>query len=74
MTEIIFSITFVWLIVTFFALISYDVYAVIKGKATISWVVFSVSRKWPIVPFFFGFFVGFLAGHFFFGIPVPVGQ
>jgi len=74
MTEIIFSLTFVWLAGTFFFLIAYDIYAVMKGKSTVSWIVFDTSRKWPIVPFLFGFLVGGLAGHFFFPIPIPAGQ
>jgi hypothetical protein len=74
MTEIIFSLTFTWLVGTFFFLIAYDIYAVVKGKSTVSWIVFDTSRKWPIVPFLFGFLVGGLAGHFFFPIPIPAGQ
>lgn len=74
MTEIIFSLTFTWLVGTFFFLIAYDIYAVVKGKSTVSWIVFDISRKWPIVPFLFGFLVGGLAGHFFFPIPIPMGQ
>jgi len=74
MIEIIFSLTFIWLIGLFFFLVGYDIYAVVKGKPTVSWAVFDTSRRWPVVPFFFGFIVGFLSGHFFFGIPVPVGQ
>lgn len=74
MTELIFSLTFLWLVGLFFFLIAYDIYAVLKGKSTISWIVFDTSRKWPIVPFLFGFLVGGLAGHFFFPIPIPAGQ
>lgn len=74
MTELIFSLTFLWLVGLFFFLIAYDIYAVLKGKSTISWIVFDTSRKWPIIPFLFGFLVGGLAGHFFFPIPIPAGQ
>lgn len=74
MTELIFSLTFLWLVGLFFFLVAYDIYAVIKGKSTVSWIVFDVSRKWPIVPFLFGFLIGGLAGHFFFPIPIPVGE
>ena len=74
MTELIFSLVFSWLVGLFFSLIAYDIYAVLKGKLTISWIVFDISRKWPIVPFLFGFLVGGLAGHFFFPIPIPTGQ
>ncbi len=74
MTELIFSLTFLWLVGLFFFLVAYDIYAVIKGKSTVSWIVFDISRKWPIVPFLFGFLIGGLAGHFFFPIPIPVGE
>lgn len=74
MTELIFSLTFLWLVGLFFFLVAYDIHAVIKGKSTVSWIVFDVSRKWPIVPFLFGFLIGGLAGHFFFPIPIPVGE
>jgi hypothetical protein len=74
MIELIFSLTFIWLVGLFFFLVGYDIYAVVKGKPTVSWIIFDTSRRWPVVPFFSGFIVGFLAGHFFFGIPVPVGQ
>lgn len=74
MTELIFSLTFIWLVGLFFFLIAYDIYAVMKNKPTVSWAVFDISRKWPIIPFLFGFLVGGLAGHFFFPIPIPVGQ
>jgi hypothetical protein len=74
MTETIFSLTFIWLVVTFFLLIIYDIYAVTKGKSTISWIVFDTSRRWPVIPFLSGFIIGFLMGHLFFPIPVPIGQ
>lgn len=74
MTELIFSLAFIWLIGMFVFLVAYDIYAATKGKVTISWSIFEISRKWPIVPFLFGFLVGGLAGHFFFPIPIPAGQ
>jgi hypothetical protein len=74
MIETIFSLTFIWLVVTFFLLIVYDIYAVTKGKPTISWIVFNTSRRWPVIPFLSGFIIGFLTGHLFFPIPVPIGQ
>lgn len=39
----------------------YDVYAVIKGgiRNTISWQFVELSKKYPAIPFFFGY----LAGH-----------
>jgi hypothetical protein len=74
MTETIFSLVFVWLVGVFFLLISYDIYAVTKGKSTISWIIFDTSRRWPVVPFLSGFIIGFLMGHLFFPIPVPIGQ
>ena len=74
MIETIFSLTFIWLVVTFFLLIIYDIYAVTKGKSTISWIVFDTSRRWPVIAFLSGFIIGFLMGHLFFPIPVPIGQ
>lgn len=54
----------VWIllaVVTF--LIVYDVYAVSHGgfKDTISWVIYSNSQKYPIIPFG----IGVLCGHLF---------
>lgn len=46
-------------------LIAYDVWAKWKdptGDSTISWVVLTESKKWPVVAFGFGF----LMGHMFF--------
>lgn len=74
MIETVFSLTFIWLAGTFFLLIGYDVYAVVKGRPTVSWIVFDTSRRWPVIPFLAGFMIGFLTGHLFFPIPVPVGQ
>lgn len=74
MTETIFSLAFIWLVGIFFLLIAYDIHAVVKGKATISWIIFDTSRRWPVVPFLSGFIIGFLMGHLFFPIPIPVGQ
>ena len=74
MIETIFSLTFIWLVGTFFLLIAYDIYAVVKSKPTVSWIVFDTSRRWPVIPFLAGFMIGFLTGHLFFPIPVPVGQ
>jgi len=44
-------------------LIGYDIYAVIKGgfSNTISWFIYTVAQKYPIIPFGFGV----LIGHFF---------
>jgi hypothetical protein len=41
----------------------YDIYAAIKGgfSNTISWVVYTNSLKYPIIPFA----IGVLCGHFF---------
>ena len=74
MIEMIFSLTFIWLIGVFFLLIAYDIYAVTKNKPTISWIVFDTSRRWPVVPFLSGFIIGFLMGHLFFPMPVATGQ
>jgi hypothetical protein len=46
-------------------LIAYDVWVKYKqpdGNATISWVVLSSSKRWPVIAFAFGF----LMGHLFF--------
>lgn len=74
MIEIVFSLTIIWLVGTFFLLIGYDIYAVTKNKPTISWIVFNTSRRWPVIPFLVGFMIGFLMGHLFFPVPVPIGQ
>lgn len=74
MTELIFRLAFIWLVGMFFFLVVYDIYAAIKGKVTISWSVFEISRKWPVIPFLSGFIIGFLMGHLFFPIPIPIGQ
>lgn len=74
MIETVFSLAFVWLVGTFFLLIGYDIYAVIKNKPTVSWIIFDTSRRWPVIPFLAGFMIGFLMGHLFFPIPVPTGQ
>ena len=74
MTETIFSLTFIWLVGVFFLLIAYDIYAVTRNKPTVSWIIFDTSRRWPVVPFLSGFIIGFLMGHLFFPIPVPIGQ
>lgn len=73
MIETVFSITFIWLVGTFFLLIAYDMYAVVKERPTISWAVFDTSRRWPVIPFLAGFMIGFLTGHLFFPIPIPTG-
>jgi hypothetical protein len=46
-------------------LIAWDVYAMVKDKSrdsTISWVMLTASKKWPVIAFAFGF----LCGHLFF--------
>jgi hypothetical protein len=49
----------------------YDGYALHKGYLnTISWTLYSSSKKWPIVAFLFGL----LAGHLFFPIFGPDGE
>ena len=74
MIETIFSLTFIWLVVTFFLLIVYDIYAVNKKRPTVSWAIFDISRKFPIVPAIICLIIGILIGHLFFPIPVPIGQ
>lgn len=72
MIETVFSLTFIWLVGTFFLLIAYDIYAINKNKPTVSWAVFDISRKFPIIPAIMCLIIGILIGHFFFPIPIPV--
>ena len=72
MIELIFSLTFIWLLGLFCFLVAYDIYAVTKNKPTVSWAVFDISRKWPIVPAIICLIIGILIGHFFFPIPIPI--
>lgn len=74
MIETVFSLAFVWLVGIFFLLIGYDIYAVVKNRPTVSWIIFDTSRRWPVIPFLAGFMIGFLTGHLFFPIPIPIGQ
>lgn len=48
----------------------YDVYAMMEGgtEATISFMVYSWSYKYPIFTWSMGFFPGVLVGHFFWRI------
>ena len=48
----------------------YDIYAINEGgtEASISFMIYSWSYKYPVFTFFCGFLPGFLAGHFFFRI------
>lgn len=48
----------------------YDIYAISEGgtEASISFMIYSWSYKYPVFTFFAGFGPGFLAGHFFFRI------
>lgn len=48
----------------------YDVYAIIQGgtEASISFMVYQWSYKYPIFTFACGFFPGVLVGHFFWRI------
>lgn len=49
----------------------YDGYLLHKGyKNTVSWTLFSSSRKWPVIAFLFGM----LAGHLWFPIFGPDGE
>jgi len=48
----------------------YDVYAIMQGgtEATISFMIYNWSYKYPIFTFACGFFPGVLVGHFFWRI------
>jgi hypothetical protein len=47
-------------------IIGYDIYLFKSGRPTESWEMMVISKKYPIIPFFFGLVVGVLAGHFWF--------
>lgn len=51
------------IVFTIFALITYDIIAVVRGgfENTISWLIFSSAKLYPIIPFA----AGVLCGHFF---------
>ena len=54
----------IWVIVCLVGIIAvYDVYALIKGgfSNTISWIIYSNSLKYPVIPLI----VGVLCGHLF---------
>ncbi len=53
--------------ISFVFLLIYDCFAVIKGglQGTISWVIWTSSQKYPVIPFG----AGFLMGHLFFQMP-----
>lgn len=54
----------------FLSWIIYDIYAISKGgtEASISFVIYEWSYKFPIFTFFCGFIPGGLVGHFFWRI------
>jgi hypothetical protein len=58
-----FTITILVLAVIFLAL--YDIYALIRygNSATISYIIYTNSKKYPII----AFAMGVIAGHFFWG-------
>lgn len=51
------------LVITLISLLLYDLFAVIRGgfPNTISWVIYSNAKIYPVIPFL----LGMLAGHFF---------
>jgi hypothetical protein len=58
------SVTAIILLVVTFTLIFYDIYAKIKvkdGTATISWVILTAAKSYPIL----AFAAGLLCGHLF---------
>lgn len=74
MTEVVFGLIFIWLVVSLLFFIAYDIYAINKGIKTISLVIFEISTKYPIIPALMGMIVGILMGHFFFPIVITAGQ
>ena len=65
-----------WITIPLVMFIAGESYALLRGKATLSRSVWTLSRAWPPFPFFVGFVVGFLACHFWWGGIVafaPVG-
>jgi hypothetical protein len=54
-------------LLTVVLLIAYDVFVYIKsgGNATISTMVYTRSKKYPVIAFLVGFFLGFICGHLF---------
>lgn len=57
------SLTVAILVLVALILIVYDIYVVVKTgfDATISWVIYSNAKLYPIIPFA----MGVLCGHFF---------
>jgi 1-aminocyclopropane-1-carboxylate deaminase/D-cysteine desulfhydrase-like pyridoxal-dependent ACC family enzyme len=56
--------TVVMMVAALIVLLAYDIFAAVTAgtNATISWMLWTLSHKWPIIPFS----VGFLCGHLFF--------
>ena len=63
---------FIWSFIGFTIVVvgGYDIYAISEGgtEATISFMVFQWSYKYPIFTWFCGFIPGLLVGHFFWRI------
>lgn len=58
--------TVIVIVLAILGLIAWDIYAVIKGgnKATISYIIATTAKRWPLIAFVFGL----LMGHFFFPV------
>ena len=58
------------ILIFFLSWIVYDIYAISEGgtEASISFMMYSWSYKYPIFTWSFGFFPGLLVGHFFWRI------
>ena len=63
MTAQVRKVTIIVLVIALVLLLAYDVIAVIMGgtNATISWVLWTESHNYPVIPLF----VGILIGHLF---------
>jgi len=62
--------TLISVLIFFISWIGYDVYAILEGgtEASISYMMFEWSYKYPIFTFTCGFIPGILVGHFFWRI------
>jgi len=55
------QLTSVALLVLLALVVAYDLFAVLTHRDTLSEGIWKASRRWPVIPFFFGV----LAGHLF---------
>lgn len=57
------NVTLIFIITSAIVIVSYDIFATLKwsGEKSISWQMWILSKKYPIVPFL----IGVIAGHWF---------